>query len=90
MTRKTGELWSFTITAKDSFGNIRHDASDAFVATVTGTIDIIPMNYDAISNNDGTFTLEFTCNDVDVFTLRVLLNDVEILNSPITLTIEVS
>jgi len=73
LSRQTGESWTFVITAKDEYGNIRPDAADTFQVTREGTIDTTLVDLAVTNNNDGTFVVEFVVTVVDTYTLKASL-----------------
>jgi len=72
-----GAFASFTITAKDQFGNIVNN-NDVCMWSLTGPA---VLSGEAVNNGDGTYTVQYNATVTGLYVLRVSLNGVSVLNT---------
>lgn len=83
---QAGEACSFTIFAKDRYGNQRDEGGDEFTVRCRGPYDVVQAVI--TDNKDGTYLAEFTClRDGDYF-IDVKLDNMDIMQSPFVLTVD--
>jgi hypothetical protein len=86
LVANAGEACSFTIFAKDRYGNQRDEGGDEFTVRCRGPYDIVQAII--TDNKDGTYLAEFTClRDGDYF-IDVKLDNMDIIQSPFVLTVD--
>jgi len=73
---KAGEKKSFTIEARDSYGNKRSAGGDHFTLQVTSKTtlkDVPDKNFVITDNNDGTYSVSYGADEVSEYAMQVLL-----------------
>ena len=81
-----GTPCSFTIFAKDKFGNQRDDGGDEFFVKCRGPTNVVQAF--VTDNKDGTYLVEFTCTIEGEYFIDVKRERIDIMNSPFLLTVD--
>ena len=81
---------SFSIFAKDKFGNQRDEGGDEFVVKARGPPGSNPVIAVITDNKDGTYLAEFTCTADGDYFIDVKLERLDIQQSPFVLTVDPS
>jgi len=83
-----GTLCSFTIFAKDRFGNRREEGGDDFAVRCRSPTDTV--NAVIKDNKDGSYVTEFRCFKEGDYFIEVKLGKIDIQGSPFVLTVDPS
>jgi hypothetical protein len=82
---RTGELIQITVTARDVFNNLRGSIDDDFTLTVHGqNTGLISGPNSTVTQNDGTYYIEWQFEIVDHYTIDLIYDSQHILGSPVT------
>jgi hypothetical protein len=77
---------SFSIFAKDKFGNQRDDGGDEFTVKARGPGEVVMAVI--TDNKDGTYLAEFTCSRDGDYFIDVKVDSMDIQQSPFVLTVD--
>jgi len=81
-----GTACSFTIFAKDKFGNQRDEGGDEFTVKCRGPMSIVQAFI--TDNKDGTYLVEFMCTQEGEYFIDVKRERIDIMQSPFLLTVD--
>lgn len=73
---KAGKPKTFTIEARDEFGNKRSEGGEHFTLQITSKTtlkDVPDKNFSVVDNNDGTYSATMTVEEVSEYAMQVLL-----------------